>query len=545
MSALETETLYYGDCLDWMSQWDDQSVDLIYLDPPFNSKTDYNVLYSTEGETAQFRAFSDTWSWDAAAAERLERFEGGAGRLAHDVITGLDRMLGPSGMLAYLTYMAERLEQMQRLLKPTGSIYLHCDPTASHYLKAVMDSIFGARNFRNEIVWRRTGAHGRARKWGPIHDTILYYGASSRSTWNRVYERYDPDYIANFYRNKDKRGRYQQVTLDGPGVRHGSSGAEWRGVNPTDKGRHWELPPDRALPADFEIPAGYAEMSCQQRLDVLDKADLIYWPPQGSVPRYKRYLSASEGNPLQDIIGDIRPLGTHAAERLGYPTQKPAALLERIIKASSNEDDLVLDPFCGCGTTVDAARRLNRRWAGIDISSFAVDLIIQKRLQGTSVATKGIPTDLASARKLAREQPFNFESWAVTRLPGFAPNTKQVGDSGIDGRAVLATKPDNFDSRLALAQIKGGKFTIDALRAFIGVTNRDKAALGCYVTLEPVSTPASKIEIANAGKISVAGYPYPRMQLWPISHYFDQRLPSMPIMNDPYSGKPMTQGLLF
>ena len=283
----------------------------------------------------------------------------------------------------------------------------------------------------------------------------------------------------------------------------------------------------------------------QEKMEQLHAEGRIVQPGAGKVPRYKRYLDEMPGAAIGDSWEDIPPVNSQAKERLGYPTQKPLALLERIIKASSNKGGVVLDPFCGCGTAIEAARKLGRRWAGIDISSFAIDLIVERRLKGVSPATKGIPTDLASARKLAREQPFNFESWAVTRLPGFAPNTKQVGDGGIDGRAVLATKPDNFDSRLALAQIKGGKFSIDALRAFIGVTNRDKAALGCYVTLEPVSTPASKAEIANTGKISVAGYPYPRMQLWPISHYFDQRLPNMPIMNDPYSGKPMTQGLLF
>ena len=546
MSALSTDTLYYGDCLDWMQRWDDQCVDLIYLDPPFNSKTNYNVLYSSEGGgDAQYRAFADTWTWDEAAADRYAAYEGALGRPAHNAIVGLHRILGPSGMLAYLTYMAERLEQMHRLLKPTGSIYLHCDPTASHYIKALMDTVFGHQNFRNEVIWRRTGAHGRAKRWGPIHDSILFYTKSDLYTWNRTYEQYDPSYVENFYRFTDNRGRYRLVTLDGPGIRHGSSGMPWRGVSPSGKGRHWEIPPDRALPTDFVFPEGYSTMSCQERLDVLDAAGLIYWPPRGKVPQHKRYLSVAEGNPIQDIISDIRPIGSHGKERLGYPTQKPRSLLERIIKASSSSDDVILDPFCGCGTTIEAARKLNRRWIGIDISSFAIDLILDKRLKDKTIPTRGIPTDMASARKLAREQPFQFESWAVTRMPGFAPNTKQVGDGGIDGRATLATKPDNYNSRLALAQIKGGKFSLSALRDFIGVTNRDKAALGCYVTLEPVGTPSSKVEIANFGKISVSGYPYQRMQLWPISSYFDERMPNMPIMNDPYSGKPMVQGTLF
>ena len=253
-------------------------------------------------------------------------------------------------------------------------------------------------------------------------------------------------------------------------------------------------------------------------------------------------------NPLGKVPEDwwdLPQLNSNAPERVGYPTQKPVKLLERITKASSSEGDIVLDPFCGCGTTIDAARKLRRRWAGIDISSFAIELIIEKRLRDPTIPTRGIPTDLASARKLATEQPFNFESWAVTRLPRFAPNTKQVGDGGVDGRAVLATKPDDYDSRLALAQIKGGKFNLSALRDFIGVTHRDKAALGCYVTLDPVTTLAARTEIANTGKISVSGYKYPRMQVWPICDYFDERMPSLPIMNDPYTGKPMNQLSLF
>ena len=283
-------------------------------------------------------------------------------------------------------------------------------------------------------------------------------------------------------------------------------------------------------------------------LDALDKDGRIYWPPTpGAWPKLKRYLSEAKGIPLQDIIGNIYGLstmGSSRSERLGYPTQKPLALLERIIQASSNEDDVVLDPFCGCGTAIDAARRLNRQWVGVDISSFAIDLIIERRLQDRTTPTRGIPYDMASASKLAREQPFNFESWAVTRLPGFAPNAKQVADSGVDGRATLATKPDNHDSRLALAQIKGGKFNLGSLRDFIGVTERDKAALGCFVTLYPVMTPATRSAVADFGKVSVSGYEYPRMQIWPISNYFEKRMPLLPIMADPYSGKPLLQDRL-
>lgn len=203
----------------------------------------------------------------------------------------------------------------------------------------------------------------------------------------------------------------------------------------------------------------------------------------------------------------------------------------------------MLDPFCGCGTAIDAARRLNRQWIGIDISSFAIDLICERRLRDMTIPTRGIPYDLASARKLAREQPFNFESWAVTRLPGFAPNAKQIADGGVDGRATIAEQPSDYESRLALAQIKGGKFSLSALRDFIGVTDRDRAALGCYVTLDPVQTRAAREAVAATGTVTVAGYPYRRIQLWSISDYFDGRLPVLPIMADPYTGRALQLAL--
>ena len=506
MSALATETLYYGDCLDWMQRWDDASVDLIYLDPPFNSKANYNVLYSSEGgNNAQYRAFADTWTWDEAAADRLASFEGAIGRPARNVIIGLQQILGSSGMLAYLTYMAERLEHMHRLLKPVGSIYLHCDPTASHYLKLVMDAIFGVSCFRNEITWKRTPFAGsskaRSRQLPKSHDVILSYSRSQKWTWNPPMVPYSDKYLKRF-RHTDFRGNYRKTLL---------------------------------------------KTYSHETLERLRKEDRLISPVRpGAHYSYKQYLHESSGQrQLDDVWVDINMINPVAKERLGYPTQKPLALLERIIKASSNKGDVVLDPFCGCGTTIDSARRLNRRWAGIDISSFAIDLIREKRLRDRTIPAKGIPTDLASARKLAGEKPFDFESWAVTRMPGFRPNTKKVGDGGVDGRAILAEKPDNYNSRLALAQIKGGKFSLSALRDFIGVTGRDKAALGCYVTLQPVATPASRVEIANAGKITVSGYRYPRMQIWPISQYFEQRLPRLPVMNDPYTGKPMDQIRLF
>ncbi|MDE0232661.1 MAG: DNA methyltransferase [bacterium] len=542
--------LYYGDCLDWMRQWPNGIVDLIYLDPPFNSNQDFNMLFSPEGGgDAQYRAFADTWVWDTAAAERLETYLGAVMKPAHNGIAGLYRLLGASGMLAYLTYMAERLEECHRLLKPTGSIYLHCDPTASHYLKALMDGIFGHRYFVNEIVWKRlTGGRSDAKRYGRVHDVILYYGPPDRK-WNHTYTAHDAGYVDRFYRNEDALGRWQPDNLTASGVRTGSSGKPWRGIDPTAMGNHWRTPTGGGM-NDFiisrELIFGWPDAfpTVQSRLEALDKAGLIYWPPKGSMPRLKRYLASTKGVAVSDLIADIGHLSGHAKEKLGYPTQKPQALLERIIKASSNPGDLVLDPFCGCGTTVAAADALGRRWLGIDIDSHAIEVMLQ-RLGDRTIPTYGIPADYRSAKLLSRDDPFGFETWAIQRAPGFAPNVRQVGDGGIDGRGTLTLKPDDWTSRLAIAQVKGGqKPPVDGLRAFCNVTNRQKAAVGCYITLDPIRSPKAKAD-AYLGRIHVSGAPYDRMNLWSIHDYFDQRHPHLPPMNNPYTGKPLAQGALF
>lgn len=462
-AAPEHRTLYYGDCLDWMSQWDDQTVDLIYLDPPFNSKATYNVLYRDRGAgKAQYRAFDDTWHWDNAAETRLAVYEGAAARPARNAVLGLFQVLGPSGMMAYLTYMAERLEHCHRLLKPTGSIYLHCDPTASHYLKIVMDAVFGSRRFVNEIVWCYKSGGASERHFAKKHDVLLFYGGNGRV--------FNPLKVKSYGQSGGGQGGKVKYLRDAKGTYSVVNARDW-----------WR----------------------------------------------------------------ISMLSTTHSERLGYPTQKPLALLERIIKASSNEGDLVLDPFCGCGTAVDAANRLGRRWVGVDISSFAIDLIRKRRMADMDIAVKGIPFDLASARKLAADQPFNFESWAVTRLPGFAPNTRQVSDGGVDGRATLAVKPKDHPSRLALAQVKGGKFSLSQLRDFMRVQDRDKAALGVYVTVDPITSRNAKAEAGKARTVTVGAEQYRRCQLWSIADHFDDRRPHLPTMTDPYTGKPLNQGDLF
>ena len=537
-------SLYYGDCLDVMLGWNDDQVDLIYLDPPFNSNATYNQLFGTEnGVPAQVRAFEDTWTWNAAAADRYDEISRAVAHPAHKAVEGLYQILGESGMLAYLTYMAERLAQCKRLLHPRGSIYLHCDPTASHYLKALMDAIFGPQNFRNEVVWKRTSAHNSARRFGPVHDTLLFYSASAVHTWNRTYQPYDPTYLKKNYRHKDKRGRFRIGDLTGAGTRSGESGQPWRGYDPTTAGRHWALPSARALPNWFRKPDGFADMSLQHRLDALNVQGLVYWPPKGRVPAFKRYLDVMKGMAAQDVVIDISPVSSRGAERLGYPTQKPLSLLERLIEASSNPRDLVLDPFCGCGTTIAAADKLQRRWVGIDISPFAIQLVRDQRLKDSSVAIHGIPTDLEGAKLLLANNPFDFEAWIVSCIEGLAPNEIQVGDRGIDGRGKMF-EPLEGEKGMVLAQVKGGGYTADSLRSFEAVMQREKATAGVFVTLKSVKTPSAHAAARKRGFFELGASRYPRMQFWSVEDYFNGSVPRLPAMADPYTGKPVQPDLL-
>ena len=364
-------TVWVGDNLHVMRGINSECVDLIYLDPPFNSNQDYAAPI---GSIAAGAAFKDTWTLsDIDVHEHGELAD--RNPAAYSVIEAARNASGKS-MMSYLIMMAVRLIEMERILKPTGSIYLHCDPTASHYLKLLTDGIFGRQNFRNHIIWKRTSVHNSAKRWGPNLDSILFYTKSDQFTWNRVRQPYDPEYIDKFYRYEDKIGRFRVGDLTGAGIRHGDSGRAWRGVDPSRKGRHWAVPMkilSVAYPTRDLTP-----LSTQERLDLLDEAGLVYWPKKGNVPALKRYLDLSKGVPLQELIVDIRPIGSRARERTGYPTQKPIALLERIIEASSNEGDIVFDPFCGCATTMVAADRHERQWAGIDLSPLAVKLVNER-----------------------------------------------------------------------------------------------------------------------------------------------------------------------
>ena len=361
--------MWTGDNLPIMRGMNSECVDLIYLDPPFNSNRTYSAPIGSEAAGA---AFKDTWTlddvddaWHGEIAEQnpaVYAVVGAAGE-AHG-----------KGMKSYLIMMAVRLLEMRRILKPTGSIYLHCDPTASHYLKLLMDSIFGKVNFRNEVVWKRTNAPTASDyQLGCVHDTILVYAKSSEFRMNPVFIPYSVDYIEKHFSHRDNRGRFNTAPLTAQGIRYGYSGMPWRDIDVSSKGLHWVCP--TALPSDIMRPIHYKNMTTKERLDWLDGAGVIFWPKKGRMPRFKRYLSTSQGTRAADVIVDISGVQGGSKERIGYPTQKPLALLDRIIRAGSNEGDVVLDPFAGCATACVAAERIDRQWVGIDLSKKAADLV--------------------------------------------------------------------------------------------------------------------------------------------------------------------------
>ena len=361
-----------------------KSVDLIYLDPPFNSKHNYAAPI---GSKAAGAAFKDTWSlsdidmawWGEIAETNRPLYE----------VLDMTRHVGGKSTMSYLIYMSIRILEMHRILKGTGSLYLHCDPTMSHYLKMVLDAVFGTSNFRNEVIWKRaTAKKGSTRKFGSVHDVILYYTKGNDAGFNPVYLEHATDYVTRAYRHEDNRGRFRVDNLTAAGSRMGSSGQPWRDVE-IPSGKHWAVPAN--WPNDITKPLDWSDWTTQDKLDYMDSVGLIYWPVRGTMPGFKRYLATSKGVAMTDMITDVSQLESRDKEKLDYPTQKPLALLERIIKASSNEGDMILDPFCGCATACSAAEKLDRQWVGIDISYKAVDLLKYRlvREAGIDMFTKG------------------------------------------------------------------------------------------------------------------------------------------------------------
>ncbi len=460
-------TLYYGDNLEIMREHiADESVDLVYLDPPFNSSRDYNVLFKQakmEEHQAQILAFTDTWEWHKRTYDDF--FDDPRNAKFFDLMDSLFRMLGGCEMMAYLIMMAPRLHELHRVLKPTGSLYLHCDPVASHYLKVVLDAVFGPARFVNEITWKRTSSHNDSKKWMAVADTIFYYSKTAERAWNPQFLGHDPTYVGQFYNREDERGVFRLDHI----IRSATMGLrpnltyEYKGFTP---------------------PFGWRVV--REKLEKLDEEGSISWSKTGR-PYLKRYLEEQKGTPISTLVTDIPPIGAQAAERMGYPTQKPLALLERIINASSNEGDIVFDPFCGCGTAVVAAEKLGRKWIGIDITYLALDLIISRLKNDFQLKRNrdydvhGDPKDVYAARKLFGESPKQFEIWAVSLVEG-VPQPEKSGDRGIDGKVYFGD--EKRANRSAVCQVKGGHLTPSLIRDFAHVIEREKAALGYFISLE-------------------------------------------------------------
>lgn len=531
--------LYYGDNLhvlrELLQHRYDGFVDLVYLDPPFNSNRNYSVLFankSGEKSDAQIEAFEDTWQWGPQAEAEFRELLHQENTDVAEMMEALRSFLGENEMMAYLVMMANRLLLLHKALKPTGSLYLHCDPTASHYLKIVLDGVFGAVNFLSEVVWKRTSSHSSSKRWGPIHDVILLYAKSEEFTWNKVYQPYDESYIDQFYRYKDENGKYTVGDLTGSGTRKGDSGKPWKGINPTAKGRHWAVPVN--IIKDAAPEKNLDSLSTQEKLDILDSIGLVHWPERGTMPRLKRYLRDDKGTVIQDIIVDISPVQPHAREKLGYPTQKPLALLERIIQASSNEGDIVMDPFCGCGTAVHAAQKLGRQWIGIDITHLAISLI-EKRLNdafpGIEYEVHGTPKDLGGARDLFQRDPFQFEWWACSLVNAQPYGGKKRGaDSGIDG--LIYFEDEKNKVKKIIVQVKGGNVGVKYIRELISVVDREKAAIGLFISLNEPTKPMIT-EALKAGYYESPHFaPVEKIQILSIEGLMDKtHMPHYPDMS--------------
>lgn len=538
--------LYYGDNLTIMQNMPMHFVDLVYLDPPFNSKKDYNLLYKTltgKPVPEQAEAFCDTWEMDPHKEEVAKSMPGLMREYGVDdyyvrfwQLWMMALKNTQPHLLAYLIYMVERLLHMKKILKRTGSIYLHCDPTASHYIKIMMDGIFGHKNFRSEIVWRRTNSHNKlSRQYGPIHDIILFYSVSDKFYFQPGYTPYTKAYIDVRFTGFDSNGRYQLNYLTGPGVRHGESGTEWQGFNPTNNGRHWAIPKSLRgfLPKDRRC----ATLEC---LDLLHKQELIVIPKNDGQPMYKQYVGP--GVPYQDIWAyqpntkgvlvdselcideDVKYL-ENDDERLGYPTQKPIGLLKRMITTSTRPGDLVFDPFCGCGTTVYAAVETQREWMGCDIAILSVRLI-QDRLvskyrltENVHFQVDGIPVSVEQAEELFRSDRFQFQHWLVERVGGF-PSHKKSGDLGIDGRVFLETIRGFKE---VILSVKGGKVQPRDVRDLRGVLEREQnAVLSALLTLQEPSA-AMKREAAEAGMYEYGGRKYDRIQFLTVRQILEEK----------------------
>lgn len=516
--------LYYGDNLDVLRKYiASESIDLVYLDPPFNSNQDYSVIFKDPkgaGSEAQITAFKDTWHWGPKSEHALLRdIPEHCSAKVIEATTAIVDLVGKNDLSAYLIMMVPRLAELRRVLKPTGSLYLHCDTTASHYLKLMLDAIFGLQNFRNEFSWKRTSAHNDGRQGrkgaGRVRDIILFYSKSDDFTWNTQYIPYSMTYLKDFYKyvEPETGRRYRLDNLTGPGgERKGNPSYEVMGIT-----RFWRY--------------------SRKKMDELIAAGRIVQEKPGVVPAYKRYLDEMPGVPLQDDWDDIGPIASQAKERLGYPTQKPLALLERIIKLSTHEGDVVLDPFCGCGTAVHAAQKLERAWVGIDITSLAIGLIkyrLTTAFPNIQFTTIGEPRDVQGARQLAEDDRHQFEWWALSLVKakpsneGISPTKGKKGaDGGKDG--IIFFNDIGGTLKKVIVSVKGGKnVSVEMIRSLGDVVDEQKAALGVFITLEQPTRPMIDWAAKKGLFHSDVWGDFPKVQIVTIADLLDGKKIAMP-----------------
>lgn len=519
--------LFYGDNLQVLrDSIANESVDLVYLDPPFNSQANYNILFKAptgERSKAQIEAFEDTWHWNAVAEQAFDEVMQ-SGTDAAEMLRAMRSFLRENDMMAYLTMMAVRLIELHRVLKPTGSLYLHCDPTASHYLKILMDGIFGPENFKNEIVWQRTNVHNDSKTWSRVSDALLFYTKDKTFTWNKPIQPHSEEHVDSKYSDMDEYGRrYTKDNMTSPSPRPNMM-YEWKGFQCPPNG--WRYSKDT-----------------MQRLD--DKGR-IWYPKtkEGTLdtsrrPRLIRFLDEMVGTVMGNVWTDISPINSQAQERLGYPTQKPLVLLERIIEASSNPGDVVLDPFCGCGTSIHAAQKMGRQWIGIDVTHLAISLI-EKRLRdafpGTTFDVHGTPKDLGGAKALAAADKYQFQWWAVSLVNAIPFGGKKKGaDGGIDGHIYF--KPDGKATEKAIVSVKGGEnVSVPMVRDLAHVVDREKAKIGVFITLAEPTAPM-KTEAIKAGFYETDYGKFPKIQILTVAELFNGKKPQIPLVDTSYFKK--------
>jgi site-specific DNA-methyltransferase (adenine-specific) len=525
-------TLYYGDNLEVLRKYfRDECVDLIYLDPPFNSKADYNILFkevSGEESAAQIQAFSDFWHWDKNAEKTYIEIQEDPN--LRDMIQFLHAYLGRNDMMAYLVMMTIRLKELHRVLKSTGSLYLHCDYHASAHLRLILDRIFGEENFRNEIIWKRKTGRGetqhKSNQFGVCVDYILFYAKSKTAKFNTQFVPVDEanqiyvNYVKSNFKFVDANGRkYRSADLSSPSPRPNLT-YEYKGYKPPENG--WAV--------------------SKEKMEQWEQEGRLLFPKNmdGRIRR-KLFLDELKGKPVQNLWDDIQMISSQSNERLGYPTQKPVALLKRIIKTGTDEGEIVLDPFCGCGTTIMASQELKRRWIGIDITHLAISLIRSRLKEVNVIAGKhyeiiGEPADLASAGELASSNPYQFQWWALSlidaRPTGQSSMNPSIGkkgaDKGVDGW-ITFRESANLNLAKIVVQVKGGHVGAKDVRDLIGTVDSTKSAMGILITLEEPTQPMKEASMeAEYYESYTWGHKYPKIQMLTVEQLLSGEKPILP-----------------